>query len=172
MEKKYKMDIRKAARFIEQTNCSLDEFAKKNNALSADEAKELFNAAKNLIESRKYLEDVRNQTKICVDTFRYGYIGKTISDANGSEYTQTRRGKPYGYLAAIQDGDKLYVGYTLLSDKEKFPHPIIGQAIALKNAYANKEDGLTFEDVLKREKQGEGRNPYLNGESVSMLKHL
>ena len=172
MEKKYKMDIRKAARFIEQTDCSLDEFVKKNNALSADEAKELFNAANNLIESRKYLDDIRKQTKICVDTFRYGYIGKTISDANGSEYTQTRRGKPYGYLAAIQDGDKLYVGYTLLSDKEKFPHPIIGQAIALKNAYANKEDGLTFEDVLKREKQGAGRNPYLNGESVSMLKHF
>ena len=118
MEKKYKMDIRKAARFIEQTDCSLDEFVKKNNALSADEAKELFNAANNLIESRKYLDDIRKQTKICVDTFRYGYIGKTISDANGSEYTQTRRGKPYGYLAAIQDGDKLYVGYTLLSDKE------------------------------------------------------
>ena len=172
MEKKYKMDIRKAARFIEQSDCGIEEFAKKNNALSADEAKELFNAAKNLIESRKYLDDIRKQTKICVDTFRYGYIGKTISDANGSEYTQTRRGKPYGYLAAIQDGDKLYVGYTLLSDKEMFPHPVIGQAIALRNAYANKEDGLTFEDVLKREKQGEGRNPYLNGESVSMLKHF
>ena len=33
MEKKYKMDIRKAARFIEQTDCSLEEFAKNNNAI-------------------------------------------------------------------------------------------------------------------------------------------
>ena len=73
-----------------------------------------------LIDCRKYLEDVRKQTKICVDTFRYGYIGKTVSDMNGCEYTQTRRGKPYGYIAAIQDGDKLYVGYTLLSDVEKY----------------------------------------------------
>ena len=39
VEKKYKMDIREAARFIAQTDCSLDEFAEKNNALSADEAK-------------------------------------------------------------------------------------------------------------------------------------
>lgn len=172
VEKKYKMDIREAARFIAQTDCSLDEFAEKNNALSADEAKELFNAANNLIDCRKYLDDIRSQTKICVDTFRYGYIGKTVSDVNGSEYTQTRRGKPYGYLAAIQDGDKLYVGYTLLSDAEKYPHPVIGQAIALRNAYTNKEEGLTFEKVLKRENQGVGRNPYLNGESASMLKHF
>ena len=89
MEKKYKMDIREAARFIEQTDCSLEEFAKKNNALSADEAKELFNAAKNLIESRKYLEDVRKHTKICVDTFRYGYIGKTISAEKRQDAART-----------------------------------------------------------------------------------
>ena len=172
VEKKYKMDIREAARVLKQEDISLDEFMKRNNCYSEEDAKELFRAANELIESRKYLEDVRRAQKICVDTFRYGYIGKIVTDMYGSEFTQTRRGRPYGYIAAIQDGDKLYVGYTLLSDKEKFPHPVIGQALALRNAFTNKGNGITFDKVLERSTQGNGINPYLNGESASMLKHF
>lgn len=169
-EKIVKMNVREAARYIEETDESLNDFIKVNNGYSKEDAKELFTAANTLIESRLYLDEVRSKMKICVDTFRDGYIGKVVSTVTGSEFVQTKRGKPYGYLAAIQDGDKIYAGYTLVSDDEKFPHPVIGQAIAVRRAFENKDKGITFDDLIAL-----GRNkklPYLNGEGTSTVKHF
>ena len=171
-EKVVKMDIREAARVIKQKDLGFDEFAKLNTGYSEKDVRELWHAANHLNLARDYIDEIRSKRKICVDTFRYGYIGKTVTDMYGSEFVQSRRGRPYGYLAAIQEGDDIYVGYTLLSDDEKFPHPVIGQELALANAFKNKEAGLTFEKVLQRSTQGNGCNPYLNGESAAMLRHF
>lgn len=172
MEQKTKQNIREAARFLEK-NPSFDEFKKKNTLYSDEDCKELYEQATKLIESRLFIDEIRKNRKISVDTFRYGFIGKTVTDENGSEFVQTKRGRPYGYLAAVQDEatKTIYVGYTFLSKEEKFEHPMIGQAIALKKALENEKDGITFEQLLKRSNQGTSRNTYINGEAVSMFSH-
>lgn len=170
---KTKMNIREAARYIEKESPSFKDFYKKNNAYSKSDAEELYINAKLLIESRQFLERARDVEKYCVDTFRYGYIGKKVSDMNGSEFVQTRRGRPYGYIAAVLGkDDKVYVGYTFISENELFPHPVIGQAIALKNAIANRVKGITCEMILDGSCQGKLINCYLNSESKMMLKHF
>lgn len=170
---KTKMNIREAARFIEKESPSFKDFYKKNNAYSKSDAEELYLNAKLLIESRQLLEKARGVEKYCVDTFRHGYIGKKVSDTNGSEFVQTRRGRPYGYLAAVLGNDnKVYVGYTFVSENELFPHPVIGQAIALKNAIANRVKGISCEMILDGSYQGKLINCYLNSESKTMLQHF
>ena len=167
------MNIREAARYIEKENPSFKDFYKKNNAYSKSDAEELYINAKLLIESRQFLEKARDVEKYCVDTFRYGYIGKKVSDMYGSEFVQTRRGRPYGYIAAVLGNDhKVYVGYTFISENELFPHPVIGQAIALKNALANRDKGISCEMILDGSHQGKLVNCYLNSESKTMLKHF
>lgn len=167
------MNIREAARFIEKESPSFKDFYKKNNAYSKSDAEELYTNAKLLIESRQFLEKARGVEKYCVDTFRHGYIGKKVSDMNGSEFVQTRRGRPYGYLAAVLgNDDKVYVGYTFISENELFPHPVIGQAIALKNAIANRVKGISCEMILDGSYQGKLINCYLNSESKMMLQHF
>lgn len=170
---KTKMNIREAARYIEKENPSFKDFYKKNKSYSKSDAEELYTNAQLLIESRQFLEKARGVEKYCVDTFRYGYIGKKVSDMNGSEFVQTRRGRPYGYIAAVLgNDDKVYVGYTFISENELFPHPVIGQAIALKNAIANRDKGITCEMILDGSHQGKLVNCYLNSESKTMLKHF
>lgn len=167
------MNIREAARYIEKENPSFKDFYKKNNAYSKGDAEELYINAKLLIESRQLLEKARGVEKYCVDTFRHGYIGKKVTDMNGSEFVQTRRGRPYGYLAAVLDNDdKVYVGYTFISENELFPHPVIGQAIALKNALANRGNSISCEMILDGSFQGKAINSYLNSESKMMLQHF
>lgn len=167
------MNIREAARYIEKENPSFKDFYKKNNAYSKSDANELYLNAQLLIKSRQFLEKARNVEKYCVDTFRYGYIGKKVTDMYGSEFVQTRRGRPYGYIAAVLDNDdKVYVGYTFISENELFPHPVIGQAIALKNALANRAKKISCEMILDGSYQGKFINCSLNGDSKAMLKHF
>lgn len=170
---KTKMNIREAARYIEKENPSFKDFYNKNNAYSKSDAEELYINAKLLIESRQFLEKARGVEKYCVDTFRHGYIGKKVTDMNGSEFVQTRRGRPYGYLAAVLgNDDKVYVGYTFINENELFPHPVIGQAIALKNALANRGNDISCEMILDGSYQGKAINCYLNSESKMMLQHF
>lgn len=168
---KTKMNIRQAARFVEAFN-DRELFDKKNTAYTAAQRDELWTAAHTLNESRKFITAVTEKEKISVDTFRYGFIGKAFTDEHGSEFVQTRRGKPYGYVAAVMDENKkIYAGYTFLSKDETFEHPVIGQAIALRKAIENRKEGITFEQLLDRANQGTSRNVYLNGEAVSMFRH-
>lgn len=170
---KTKMNIREAARYIEKENPSFKDFYKKNSAYSKSDANELYLNAQLLIESRQFLEKARGVEKYCVDTFRHGYIGKKVTDTYGSEFVQTRRGRPYGYLAAVLgNDDKVYVGYTFISENELFPHPVIGQAIALKNALANRAKEISCDKILDGSYQGKFINCYLNSDSKMMLKHF
>ena len=170
---KTKMNIREAARYIEKENPSFKDFYKKNSAYSKSDANELYLNAQLLIESRQFLEKARGVEKYCVDTFRHGYIGKKVTDMYGSEFVQTRRGRPYGYLAAVLgNDDKVYVGYTFISENELFPHPVIGQAIALKNALANRAKEISCDKILDGSYQGKFINCYLNSDSKMMLKHF
>ena len=167
------MNIREAARYIEKENPSFKDFYKKNSAYSKSDANELYLNAQLLIESRQFLEKARGVEKYCVDTFRHGYIGKKVTDMYGSEFVQTRRGRPYGYLAAVLgNDDKVYVGYTFISENELFPHPVIGQAIALKNALANRAKEISCDKILDGSYQGKFINCYLNSDSKMMLKHF
>ena len=43
---------------------------------------------------------------------------KKVSTLDGSEFVQTTRGRPYGYLAAVlgADGKTIYSGFTYVSE--------------------------------------------------------
>ena len=56
-----------------------------------------------LSKARKFITEVSSKEKFITDTFRIGFVGKSISDQFGTEYIQTSRGRPYGTLAAVYD---------------------------------------------------------------------
>lgn len=143
-QKKTRMGLREAELFIRNGGNNA-EFVGKNTALSNEECKELWDAAFSLKESRDYIESFKE--KYVTEAFRYGYIGKTVTDMYGNTYVQTSRGKHYGYLAAVFDGTDIYVGFTYISKSEKYVHPVIGQAIALKRAVENRENKLSIEQT-------------------------
>lgn len=171
MEKKTNMNIKQAARFLEK-NPSMEDFMKATTALNDEERAALAQAAIALNDARKVVANYTKDERISVDTFRCGFIGKKISDENGSEFVQTRRGKPYGYIAAIFKDGKIYAGYTFVNPTEKYTHPMIGQALALKNAVRNHAQGITIEDLLSEDSKFFGtHNMYLRSEAKLFLKH-
>jgi hypothetical protein len=146
-QKKTKMGLREAELFI-RNGGNAAQFVEKNTALTDKEREELWNAATSLKESRDYIENFKE--KYASEAFRYGYIGKTVTDMYGNTYVQVNRGKHYGYLAAVFDGNDIYIGFTYISKNEKYVHPVIGQAIALKRAVENRDNKLTIEQTKEK----------------------
>lgn len=160
-QKKTKMSLREAELFI-RNGGNAAEFVDKNAALSNEERQELWDAALSLKESRDYIKGFKE--KYATEAFRYGYIGKTVTDMYGNTYVQTSRGKHYGYLAAVFDGADIYVGFTYISKSEKYVHPVIGQAIALKRAVENRENKLSIEQTKTK--------PWLRSSDLLQFDHF
>lgn len=146
-QKKTRLSLRAAEIFI-RNGGTTEEFAKKTTALTDQERQELWASANLLRDSRDYLDSFKE--KYVSEAFRYGYIGKTVSDMHGNTYVQTNRGKHYGYLAAVFDGKDIYIGFTYISKNEKYVHPVIGQAIALRRAVENRANKLTIEQTKEK----------------------
>lgn len=142
------MTLREAEKFLESGK-SHDEFVKENTAYDEDSVKALEDAARALTASRKYIAEVAAKERFATDTFRAGYIGKKVNDYLGTEFVQVSRGAPYGSIAAVFDEKtkKIYAGFTYVSEDEEFPHSVIGQAIALKRAIENRENGIDIEAI-------------------------
>lgn len=141
-EKKTKMSLRQAELFI-RNGGTYDKFQEKNTALNAGEIKTLWDSATSLRDSRDFIDEVSKKERYATEAFRYGYIGKTVTDQNGNTYVQTNRGSHYGYIAAVYDEKtkRIFAGFTYISEDEKYVHPVIGQAIALKRAIEAREAG-------------------------------
>ena len=163
--RKTRLSLRQAEVEIRK-GISYEEFEKKNSALTPEEARELYDAAIQLKTSRDYIEEITKQERFATDTFRAGFIGRKVYTEDGAEFVQTSRGKPYGYLAAVlgKDGKTIYSGFTYVSDDEKYPHSVIGQAIALRRAIKNRDTGVSIEI--------DSASPYLKSSDVLQFKHF
>lgn len=162
---KTRLSLRQAEKAIRE-GITDEEFANRNTALTKDEIDELKMAAIQLKESRDYIAEVAAKERFSTDTFRSGYIGKKVSTLDGSEFVQITRGRPYGYLAAVlgADGKTIYSGFTYVSENEKYPHSVIGQAIALRRAIENREKGNDIEM--------ESKSPYLKSSDELQFEHF
>lgn len=163
-KKKTRMTLRQAEKFFRDGGSEAD-FKAKNTALSGNGLKDLKEAALLLKESRDFIDNFKE--RYISEALRYGYIGKKISDSNGSEFVQISRGGQYGYLAAVIDDKKtLYAGIAYISEDEKYRHPVIGHAIALKRAIENREKGIlmaAYEDL---------KTPFLKSGDVLQYEHF
>lgn len=114
-----------------------------------DMPKELKEAAEILHAAREYVNNITSSRPVCVEAFRVGFIGKTISDESGTKYVQTSRGKPIGYIAAVEKDGEIYYGWTFASEAETFVHPIIGQANAIKHAIEASESKASTSPFMR-----------------------
>ena len=91
--------------------------------------------------------------KYVSERLRTSYIGEEVSDLNGVTYLSTVRGKPTGTIVAIPDGDKILIGVSKLNEDEKYPSPIVGLYLALKNVkyYADDENPIGLNGHEKRQ---------------------
>lgn len=121
------------------------------NEISMEEIKELdmpedAREALNLnIEAYKFmLKYEEDGNKYVAERLRTSYIGEEVSDLNGVKYISTVRGKPTGTIVAVPDGDKILIGVSKLAEDEKYPSPIVGLYLALKNVQYYDEDKTPF----------------------------
>ena len=97
--------------------------------------------AENYIENFKYT--------FISERLRNGYIGKKVTCFDGTEFTQTSRGAPFGTVVAYYDSDKekVFFGVSRINKAEKGPTPIVGLAIALRNAAHYSQEDLLINKV-------------------------
>ncbi len=120
--------IRKLALKFMKNELSMEEIVKMDMPQDAYEALMLN------IEAYKYVIQYEESGKKYVsERLRTAYIGEEVSDVNGTKYVSTIRGKPTGTIVAIPDGDKILIGVSKLDEDEKYPSPIVGLYLALKN---------------------------------------
>ena len=169
MEKKFeslkKMTLRQAEKFLESGRLR-SEFNEQNTAYSEEDREALYKAALSLSEARKFIDEFSKKERFATDTFRYGFIGKKVNDEHGTEYVQVSRGSPYGSIAAVYDEKtkKIYAGFTYVSEDERFPHSVIGQAIALRRAIENRDKDIDIESI--------DGTPWLKGTDELQWKHF
>lgn len=139
----------------------LDEYLAKTN-MTESEKRDFSAAAQSLAESRKAIDEFHKKERFIVDTLRKGFIGNKITDMDGTEYVQISRGRPYGYFAGVYDEKtkKIYVGIAYVSPTERWPHSVIGQALALSRAIENREKGIEDDPIMR------------NAEDVRQLFHF
>ena len=104
-----------------------------------DEEHENFKRARMILLAQKEVSDYieKNGTKAFIsERLRDGFIGELVHTANGTSYIQCVRGKPYGTVVAIKNGDDIAIGITYLDDEDmdKRQYPILGQWQALVRA--------------------------------------
>ena len=129
---------------------------------SAKEEHENFKRAKMIALAQKEIDEYikTNGTKSFIsERLRDGFIGDIVHTANGTSYIQCVRGKPYGTVVAIKNGDDISIGITYLDeeDMDRRQYPILGQWQALVRAQkAAKEckgriDGKNLKSKARRQ---------------------
>ena len=98
-------------------------------------------------EATEFVENYHkeNGTKgYIAERIRDGFIGNVVYTDEGIPFIQTTRGKPYGTIVSIPNGDDISIGVSYLDEEDKnFDYPIIGLYLALKRAIDRKEKGET-----------------------------
>lgn len=148
-----KLNIKQAEKLLYETIFDNDEmrreaFLEATNAMTTNEIGELETAAIILHESREFVNLCLKDKNFfyCVEPIRKGFIGKEVFDQNGTKYIQANRGPIIGYFAAIKGEEKgehiIHYGFSFISKHEKYPHKLIGQALAIKNAIKAKDKNV------------------------------
>jgi len=119
-----------------------------------------FDYAKDVLTAEEFVKDfIRdNGTKAFIsERLRDGYIGKEINES-GKVSIQAERGKPFGTVVAIPTSDPdnpIALGFSYMSAYERMrgiSYPILGQAVALKRAIAERDKKPKAKDVDVRPK--------------------
>lgn len=128
----------------------------KRMAHEVEAGSELLNLPKDVVESvnltveaNKYLKE-KLPSKYISERLRTNTVGAFVVDSKtGVKSIATTRGRPRGTLAAISDGENVYIGVAYPSNTEKFVVPQIGTYLALKMAFKNLEEKNSTIDFVK-----------------------
>ena len=110
----------------------------KDIPLAADDyPKEVVDAVLATAKAYKTLENAA-PLKPLTERLRENPVGAIIN-VNGVNTIATNRGIPHGFVAAVSDGENVYVGVSYPNKDEKYIIPQVGAAVALERALAAKE---------------------------------
>lgn len=110
----------------------------KGNLLTVDDCpKEVVDAVFATAKAYKTLENAA-PLKPLTERLRENPVGAIIN-VNGVNTIATNRGIPHGFVAAVSDGENVYVGVSYPNKDEKYIIPQVGAAVALERALAAKE---------------------------------
>lgn len=110
----------------------------KGNSLAVDDyPKEVVEAVLATAKAYKTLENAA-PLKPLTERLRENPVGAIIN-VNGVNTIATNRGIPHGFVAAVSDGENVYVGVSYPNKDEKYIIPQVGAAVALERALAAKE---------------------------------
>ena len=110
----------------------------KGNLLAVDDCpKEVVDAVFVTAKAYKTLENAA-PLKPLTERLRENPVGAIIN-VNGVNTIATNRGIPHGFVAAVSDGENVYVGVSYPNKDEKYIIPQVGAAVALERALAAKE---------------------------------
>lgn len=91
--------------------------------------------------------------KPLTERLRSNTVGDFIN-VNGVNTIATNRGIPHGFVAAVSDGENVYVGVSYPATTEKYVIPQVGAALALERAIESmKRKDLTVPSVKNADKK-------------------
>ena len=102
-----------------------------------DYPKEVVDAVLATAKAYKTLENAAS-LKPLTERLRENPVGAIIN-VNGVNTIATNRGIPHGFVAAVSDGENVYVGVSYPNKDEKYIIPQVGAAVALERAIEAKE---------------------------------
>ena len=110
----------------------------KGNSFAVDDCpKEVVDAVITTAKAYKTLENAA-PLKPLTERLRENPVGAIIN-VNGVNTIATNRGIPHGFVAAVSDGENVYVGVSYPNKDEKYIIPQVGAAVALERALEAKE---------------------------------
>ena len=102
-----------------------------------DYPEEVIDAVLATAKAYKTLENAA-PLKPLTERLRENPVGAIIN-INGVNTIDTNRGIPHGFVAAVSDGENVYVGVSYPNKDEKYIIPQVGAAVALERAIEAKE---------------------------------
>lgn len=102
-----------------------------------DYPEEVVDAVITTAKAYKTLENAA-PLKPLTERLRENPVGAIIN-VNGVNTIATNRGIPHGFVAAVSDGENVYVGVSYPNKDEKYIIPQVGAAVALERAIEAKE---------------------------------
>ena len=103
----------------------------------SDYPEEVIDAVIATAKAYKTLENAA-PLKPLTERLRENPVGAIIN-VNGVNTIATNRGIPHGFVAAVSDGENVYVGVSYPNKDEKYIIPQVGAAVALERAIEAKE---------------------------------
>ena len=103
----------------------------------SDYPEEVIDAVIATAKAYKTLENAA-PLKPLTERLRENPVGAIIN-VNGVNIIATNRGIPHGFVAAVSDGENVYVGVSYPNKDEKYIIPQVGAAVALERAIEAKE---------------------------------